>query len=333
MADSPAEDKIVGLAGGDQSLAVEKPSRLLRVAREIRLHLYSFLLKRDDPIDTVLVPANTRMITFNSGFWGVKVEHIGATFRAHTKVMQHISDWDPKNIFLVCRLLHTEGSIYYYNNNLFDFHSPAQCHGWFARLSANTRSLVRHIAVPMTHISCPFEPRSFLTMLPDMAANLQTLYLADKICESDNPQSSNVRDWPDLVDDPTYWDKWRKRWGFTAAAGGSNQQHQDDSIPVGGPYRKITATTTPAGPGDDGENGDAETAPTQPGVDSMAWGRLDILLEQLAKMPRLKTVYLGPGFDAGWDQPVAQVLQQLETARDMEDLERKQEDVDMTGTE
>ncbi|KAK4119070.1 hypothetical protein N657DRAFT_637594 [Parathielavia appendiculata] len=79
------------------------------VPREIRLRIYSLLLKADTLIDTFLVRANEATI---------------AEVR-----------WA------------SGGSTFYYNHNLFDCHSSKQCLSWLNTLTPRTRRLDRHIAL------------------------------------------------------------------------------------------------------------------------------------------------------------------------------------------
>ena len=107
----------------DDGAQVTKEASLLGISVELRLKVYSFLLKREGPIDTLLRPVNEQMIWRNARLANA------ADANTRLKIWAELRRWDERNVFFVCRLLLGEASEYFYHNT-FDFYSPTQCLTW-----------------------------------------------------------------------------------------------------------------------------------------------------------------------------------------------------------
>lgn len=106
---------------------------LLGVPREIRLNLYEFLLKRNEPIDTVLTKAKARTIMRN-GLLAKQTQ--GQKYvKTLAKVEDELYGWNEKTVFLVCRMISAEATAFYYNRNIFECYSPEQCVDWQVPIS------------------------------------------------------------------------------------------------------------------------------------------------------------------------------------------------------
>jgi hypothetical protein len=92
-----------------------------------------------------------------------------------------------------------------------------------------------------------------------------------------------------------------------------NWEVQDDSVPPGGPYRKIVAKSAVADPGVGEEHGSQQEIEPSTSGDL---GDLDYIPDGLAKLPSLRAVYLSSGFEPCWDTKLAHVLAMVEAKRD-----------------
>jgi hypothetical protein len=108
----------------DDGAQATKEASFLGISVEMRLKIYSFLLKRERPIDTLLIPANEQMIWRNARLANAQ----DAT--TSVRIWAELRRWDERNVFFVCRVLLGEASEYFYHNNTFDFYSPTHCLTW-----------------------------------------------------------------------------------------------------------------------------------------------------------------------------------------------------------
>jgi hypothetical protein len=125
LSSSPPTTTIEKMATtSDDGAQATKEASLLGISVELRLKIYSFLLKREGPIDTLLIPANEQMIWRNARL--ANAQDVTTSVR----IWAELRRWDERNDFFVCRVLLGEASEYFYHNNTFDFYSPTQCLTW-----------------------------------------------------------------------------------------------------------------------------------------------------------------------------------------------------------
>jgi hypothetical protein len=122
---SPDDD---GAGGRHGDVEPVKEASLLGIPPEIRLRTYSLVFEAGQPIDTILVRANTNRILGAADI--VLGQHHSGAPRTRTEVMAKLERWDEKCLFLVCRVVFVEATTMYYNQSIFDFHSARQCLDW-----------------------------------------------------------------------------------------------------------------------------------------------------------------------------------------------------------
>lgn len=91
--------------------------------------IFSHLIPQRTVVDTLMVPRNRDQLC-SVGYPAGDEDDADERAETERKITERLDSWDPRNLFLVCRLFHAEAAYEYYSRNTFDFYAPKQCLRW-----------------------------------------------------------------------------------------------------------------------------------------------------------------------------------------------------------